>query len=156
VDQDEVNPAIQPEIVTQLSERQRQRLEVIQDLIAAPDQATYHQRQQAAAKRLNLSISSIQRLVREWKKKGIAGLSWRERSDRGQFRIGEDWQSFIVKTYQDGNRGSLRMSPAQVAVRVKVRAQELNVDHYPSHMSVYRILKPLIEKAQQSKRSLGW
>ncbi len=80
--------------------------------------------------------------MREWEKKGIAGLSWRDRSDRGQFRIGEDWQSFIVKMYQDGNRGSRQMSPAQVAVRVKIRAQELGVEHYPSHMSVYRILNP--------------
>lgn len=156
MDQEEVKLATQPEIVAQLSERQRQRLEVIQNLIAAPDQATYRQRQQAAAERLNLSISSIQRLVREWEKQGIAGLSWRDRSDRGQFRIGEDWQSFIVKMYQDGNRGSRQMSPAQVAVRVKIRAQELGVDHYPSHMSVYRILNPLIKKAQQPKRSTGW
>lgn len=156
MDQEEVKPITQPEIVTQLSERQRQRLEVIQNLIAAPDRATYRQRQQAAAERLNLSISSIQRLVREWEKQGIAGLRWRERSDRGQFRIGEDWQSFIVKMYQDGNRGSRQMSPAQVAVRVKVRAQKLGVDHYPSHMSVYRILNPLIKKAQQPKRSSGW
>jgi putative transposase len=43
-----------------------------------------------------------------------------------------------------------------VAVRVKVRAQELGVETYPSHMSVYRILKPLIEKTVQPKRSLGW
>ncbi len=55
------------EIVSQLSERQRLRMEVIQDLMASPDQATYRQRQQAAAERLNLSISSIQRLVRGWK-----------------------------------------------------------------------------------------
>lgn len=156
MDQDEVKPANNQEIVRQLSERQRLRVEVIEALIAAPDRAVYRQRQQAAAEQLNLSISSIQRLVREWKKQGIAGLSWRERSDRGQFRISEDWQAFIVKTYQDGNRGSRQMSPAQVAVRVKVRAQELGVDSYPSHMSVYRVLQPLIEKAQQPKRSLGW
>ena len=68
----------------------------------------------------------------------------------------EAWQKFIVKTYQDGNRGSRQLSPAQVAVRVKVRAQALGEDTYPSHMSVYRLLKPLIEKAQQPKRSLGW
>ncbi len=55
------------EIVNQLSERQRLRMEVIQDLIASPDQEMYRQRQQAAAERLNLSISSIQRLVRAWK-----------------------------------------------------------------------------------------
>ncbi len=45
------------------------------------------------------------------------------------------------------------MNPAQVAVRVKVRAQELGTQEYPSHMTVYRILKPLIEQ-QQQKRSL--
>ena len=54
MDQEEVKLATQAEIVTQLSERQRQRLEVIQNLIAAPDQTTYRQRQQAAAERLNL------------------------------------------------------------------------------------------------------
>ncbi len=68
----------------------------------------------------------------------------------------EEWQEFILKTYQDGNRGSSRLSRAQVAVRVKVRAQELGVEHYPSHMSVYRILKPYIEQEQQQKRSVGW
>ncbi len=59
MDQEEVKLATQLEIVAQLSERQRQRLEVIQNLIAAPDQATYRQRQQAATERLNLSISSL-------------------------------------------------------------------------------------------------
>lgn len=154
--QDEVKPEIAPKIVAPLSERQRLRVEVIGDLMGATDREEYRQRQQAAAERLNLSISSIQRLVREWKQKGIAGLSWRERSDRGQFRVSAEWQAFIVKTYRDGNRGSRCLSPAQVAVRVKVRAQELGEDPYPSHMSVYRILKPLIEKANQPKRSIGW
>ncbi len=41
------------------------------------------------------------------------------------------------------------MSPAQVAIRVKVRAQELGKDDAPRHMTVYRILNPLIEKRQQ-------
>ncbi len=154
--QDEVKPEIAPEIVTPLREQQRLRVEVIQGLMGASDREEYRQRQQAVAERLNLSISSIQRLVREWKRRGIAGLSWRDCSDRGQFRVSEEWQAFIVKTYRDGNRGSRYLSPAQVAVRVKVRAQELGSTPYPSHMSVYRILKPLIEQAQQPQRSIGW
>lgn len=46
---------------------------------------------------------------------------------------------------------------AQVAVRVKVRAQELGTDDYPSHMTVYRLLRShqQLSHAQQ-KRSLGW
>jgi len=59
------------EIVRELSEQQRLRMEVIEDLIGSADQATYRERQQVAAERLNLSISSIQRLVREWKETGV-------------------------------------------------------------------------------------
>lgn len=48
------------------------------------------------------------------------------------------------------------MSPAQVAMRVKVRAQELGAEPYPSHMTVYRILKRLSKQAERQKRALGW
>jgi putative transposase len=154
--EDEEQPETASRIVMQMSDRQRERMEVIQALLAAPDPETYRERERSAAKRLNLSVSSIQRLVRAWKKEGVAGLSWRERSDRGQSRISKDWQDYIVKTYRDGNRGSRSMSPAQVAVRVKVRAAEKGLENYPSHMTVYRILKPLIEKAEQRSRSMGW
>ncbi|MFN6486952.1 MULTISPECIES: hypothetical protein [unclassified Nostoc] len=49
------------------------------------------------------------------------------------------------------------MTRQQVAVRVKVRADELGVKP-PSHMTVYRILQPLIEKQEKAKsvRSPGW
>lgn len=139
-----------------MSARQRERLEVVQDLMGAADRVSYRQREAAAAERLELSISSIQRLVREWKKQGVGGLSWRERSDRGEYRISQEWRDFIVKTYREGNEGSRQMTPAQVSVRVKVRAQEKGLEKYPSHMTVYRVLNPLIEKAQQPKRSIGW
>lgn len=48
------------------------------------------------------------------------------------------------------------MSAAQVAVRVKVRAGEMGESDYPGRTTVYRILKPHIEKGQQPKRSMGW
>ena len=82
--QDEVKPENAPVIVTAMSERQRLRVAVIGDLMGASDREEYRQRQQTAAERLNLSISSIQRLVREWQKQGIAGLSWRERLAQGE------------------------------------------------------------------------
>lgn len=156
VDQAVDNSTSERGIAPGLNDRDRLRVEVIQELLSAPDRSTYRQRQQAAAERLNLSVSSVQRLVRAWKQQGVAGVRCRDRCDRGQFRISSDWQGFIVKTYREGNRGSRQMSPAQVAVRVKVRAQELGVSDYPSHMSVYRLLKPIIAKAQQPKRSIGW
>jgi putative transposase len=80
----------------------------------------------------------------------------RSRCDRGAARISESWQQFIIATYREGNRGSRQLSPAQVAVRVGVRAQEMGVEEYPSHMTVYRVLQPIIAQGQQPKRTLGW
>jgi len=144
------------ELLRCLSAEERERSTLLQQLIATADQPNYLKRQQAVAQKLGISDRSVRRLVRQIRETGVESVVRRVRSDRGAARVGEDWQKFIVKTYRDGNRGSRRMSPAQVAVRVKVRAQELGVEDYPSHMTVYRILKPLIEQGQRQKRSLGW
>jgi putative transposase len=111
------------------------RLEVVQEILSAPDRGSYREREVEGAKRLGLSVSSIQRLVREWKKHGVEGLSWRERSDRGGCRISGEWREFIERTYREGNEGSRQMTPAQVYVRVKVEAEERGGVEYPSHMS---------------------
>jgi len=149
--------------VTGTSERSRvmttgecERVRVLRELIASAHLPGHGKRQEAAAQKLGISVRSVRRLARQLREGGIGSVMRRTRSDRGEARISPAWQEFIVKTYREGNRGSRCLSPAQVAVRVKVRAQELGVETYPSHMSVYRILQPLIEKAAQSKRSIGW
>lgn len=144
------------EVIHSLSEDERKRLSILQELLATAGQPGYGQRQAAAAQKLGISVRSVRRLVKQLQSEGIGSVIRRKRSDRGAARIDQQWQQFIVKTYREGNRGSRRMSPAQVAVRVKVRAQELGTQAYPSHMTVYRILKPLIEQGQRQKRSLGW
>ena len=151
IDGEEVN-----ELMRSSSEAERERLAVLQELLGSADLCDYGKRQQAVAQKLGITVRSVRRLVRQLREEGMVSVIRRSRSDRGEARIGEEWRKFIVKTYRDGNRGSRRMSPAQVAVRVKVRAQELGTEAYPSHMTVYRILKPLIERGQRQKRSLGW
>jgi len=133
----------------------QQRIEVIQQLIAAQGIEGYGKLQQQAAKKLGMSVRSVQRLVKRWREQGLSALSKQYRVDHGVVRISLDWQTFILRTYREGNRGSRRMSPAQVALRVRVRAEELGVSEYPSRTTVYRMLQPQIEK-QQAKRSLGW
>jgi len=80
------------------------------------------------------------------------------RADKGKHRIKPDWQDFIIKAYKEGNRGSKRITPKQVAVRVQVRAAELGQDQYPSYRMVYRVLQATIEQQekQASVRSRGW
>jgi putative transposase len=134
----------------------QQRMEVIQMLMAVRGTDRYGKMQRRAAQKLGISLRSVQRLIKSWQEQGLAGLSRQARSDQGAVKTSPDWQHFIIKTYQAGNRGSCRMSPAQVHVRVRVRAQELGVADYPSRPTVYRILRPLIEQRQRQKRSLGW
>jgi putative transposase len=80
-----------------------------------------------------------------------------DRSYKGKHRVDTDWQDFILKTYREGNKGSKRITPKQVFLRVQAKAHELGVKS-PSHMTVYRILNPVIEKQEKAKsiRSPGW
>jgi len=132
-----------------------QRMEVIQRLLVAAGTGRYGEVQAAAAKELGVSVRSVQRLVKRWREEGVGGLRKQGRSDQGRNRISPEWQEFIVKTYRAGNRGSRRMSPAQVAVRVQVRASEQAAADYPSRATVYRVLKPYVEQQRRSK-SMGW
>jgi putative transposase len=143
-------------LIRTLDDWERKRLVLLQDLMATIEQPGYSKRQQAVADQLGITVRSVRRLVRQLREHGVASVIRRSRSDRGASRISDRWQQFILQTYCDGNRGSRQMSPAQVAVRVRARAQELGTDDYPSHMTVYRILQPTIEQKQQCKRSLGW
>ena len=97
-------------------------------------------------------------MLKRWEDEGIAGLTSTERSDKGQHRISQEWQDFIIKTYREGNKGSRRMSRKQVAIRVKVKAKELGDKKYPNYRTVYRVLQPIIDAQEQKKkiRSIGW
>ena len=115
------------EIMTEFSDEARIRQEVIQSLLEPCDRATYGQRQREAAEKLGKSVRTVRRLVKQWEKEGIKALTGTTRADKGKHRIDEDWQQFIIKTYKEGNKGSKRITPNQVALRVKARADELGL-----------------------------
>ncbi|MBW4592428.1 MAG: Mu transposase C-terminal domain-containing protein [Brasilonema angustatum HA4187-MV1] len=144
-------------IVDELSDEALLKMEVIQSLLENSDRTTYTQRLQQAAEKLGKSVRTVRRLVDRWEQEGLAGLAQNQRADKGKHRVDENWQEFILKTYKEGNKGSKRITRQQVAVRVKARADELGIKP-PSHMTVYRILQPLIDKIEQAKsiRSPGW
>jgi len=142
----------------ELSAAAKERIQAMQYLSSAPDKASYVQRQRAVAKQLGMSVRNVQRLMQQWRNTGIRGVVRLSRTDQGDHRVSSEWQEYILKTYREGNRGSQRMSRAQVAVRVAARAQELGVVEYPSRATVYRILQLEIDKQaqKQRRRSLGW
>ena len=106
-------------IITELvSAEASLKLQVIQKLIEPCDKATYGQHLKAAAEKLECSVRTVQRLVKKWEDEGLAALGQDGRSDKGSHRIGEEWQKFIINAYGKG-----KCTPAQVAIKVKVKAK---------------------------------
>ena len=141
-------------IITELvSAEASLKLQVIQKLIEPCDRATYGQRLKTASEKLECSVRTVQRLVKKWEEEGLAALAQEGRSDRGAHRISAEWQKFIIGAYDKG-----KCTPAQVAIKVKTKAKADGLTSYPSHMTVYRVLAPLIERQQQkdSIRNIGW
>ncbi|MBD2319470.1 Mu transposase C-terminal domain-containing protein [Phormidium tenue] len=145
-------------IVSEISKEGQLKMEVIQFLAEPCDRKTYSERLREAAKRLDCSLRTVQRLTKKWEEDGLSAFTSEGRADKGQHRTDQTWTEFIITTYKEGNKNSKRITPAQVAMKVKVRAHKLGLETFPSHMTVYRILNPLIESQENSKkaRSIGW
>lgn len=159
-------------IACQLSQEAQLKLEVIQSLLEKCDRTTYGQKLKEAAEKLGVSVRTVQRLVKKWEQDGIVGLTQNGRTDKGKHRIGERvagriilpaisrefWENFILKTYREGNKGSKRMNPKQVALRVHALARELEDTKPPNYRTVLRVLAPILEKQEKAKsiRNPGW
>ncbi|OKH53978.1 transposase [Calothrix sp. HK-06] len=144
-------------IVSELSDEALLKMEVIQTLLKNSDCSTRGELLKQSAEKLGKSVRTVRRLVDKWEKEGLAGLVQNQRDDKGKHRVNKYWQEFVLTTYKENNKGSKRMTRQQVFIRAKARADELGIEP-PSHMTVYRILKPLIDKQEQAKsiRSPGW
>jgi putative transposase len=148
----------QQTIVTELNPEGQLKLDVIQSLLEPCDRVTYGQRLRDGAQKLKISVRSLQRLFKKYQEQGLLALTTTERADRGQHRISEFWQEFIVNTYKNGNKGSRRMTPKQVAIQVQAKAKEINDSEPPSYRTVLRVIAPIQERAAEVKsiRSPGW
>ncbi len=123
---------------------------------ALRDRTTYGERLRSGAQKLGISVRSVQRLFKKYQQQGLTALVSTSRADKGNHRISQFWQDFILKTYKKGNKGSKRMSPKQVALRVQAKAWEIGDDKPPSYKTVLRVLKPIQDKKKKSIRSPGW
>jgi putative transposase len=144
--------------ITEIPAENKELLELIQKLLEPCDRITYGERQREVAAKLGKSVRTVRRLVKKWEEEGLAGLQTSHRSDKGKHRIDSQWQKFIINTYKEGNQGSKRITPQQVAIRVQAKASESGNKNYPSYRTVYRVLEPIIEEQEQKAgvRSRGW
>ena len=143
-------------IASELEGTAKIRLEVIQSLLEPCNRATYGERLRSGAQKLGISVRSVQRLFKKYQEQGLTALVSTSRADKGNHRISQFWQDFILQTYKQGNKGSKRMSPKQVALRVQAKALEVEDDKPPSYKTVLRVLKTIQDKKKKSIRSPGW
>lgn len=145
-------------LVSELSLEGQLKLEVIQSLLEPCDRSTYGERLGDGARKLGVSVRSVQRLFKQYQQEGNTALISSQRSDNGKHRISSSWQDFIIKTYKKGNEGSKRMNPKQVALRVEAEAYQRKEENFPSYRTVLRVLEPILAKLERAKsiRSPGW
>ncbi|WP_069789833.1 Mu transposase C-terminal domain-containing protein [Cyanobacterium sp. IPPAS B-1200] len=146
-----------PDLISQLSPEEQKIADVIEDLLQPCDRKTYGEKLKRASIQLNKSVRTIQRYVKQWENNGLLGIAQNNRADKGSYRIDRRLQDFIVKTYREGNKGSQRITPKQVYLRAFAQAENWGIKP-PSHMTVYRILNPIVEEKENKKRvrSPGW
>lgn len=142
-----------PDLVELTSAEAKLKLELVGKLSEPCDRETYGNRLRSAADKLNCSVRTVQRLMKKWEEEGLHALIESGRKDKGEPRISQEWQDFIKKAHGEGKR-----TPAQVFTKVRQKAKEDGLKSYPSHMTVYRILRPLIEAKEDksSIRNVGW
>jgi putative transposase len=136
----------------------QRRLVLLQRLKSCEVKAEYRQARHKACEELGISMRSLYRYIRQYREEGVEGIVRRERSDRGEAKVSEEWQRFIEKRYHEGNRGEQQTSIAQIATQVQSRAQELGETKYPSRASIYRILEAALAKRTQKEKSraISW
>ena len=60
---------------------------MIQSLVEPCDRATYGERLRSGAKKLNISVRSLQRLFKKYQEQGLTALVSTGRADKGNHRI---------------------------------------------------------------------
>ena len=140
------------------------KIEAVEDILQASEQLR-QEKIQLWAKRLEKHPRTITRWIQKVEKEGLAAIASAVRSDAGQIKgykrwkhSVEYWIEFITNTYQKGRKAGLGITPNLVNNQVKAHAElELGLQQgeYPSHMFVYKALRPILEKKHRKVRNPG-
>lgn len=154
------------ELIEDLDEKREvmRKVEAIEEILQAADELKQEKIQQWAD-RLEKHPRTITRWLEKVEKKGLAAIARTTRSDAGQLKgykrwkhSVEYWVEFITNTYDQAKKAGLGMTPSLVNNQVKGHAElelGLKEGEYPSHMFVYKVLNPIIEKKNRKVRNPG-
>ncbi len=154
------------ELIEDLDQRRAvmQKVQAIEDIMQASG-ALKQEKIQLWSDRLGKHPRTITRWLEKSEKEGLASIARATRSDAGQIKGCKRWKhsvkywtEFILKTYSDGVKAKLGITRNLVNNQVKGHAEldlGLKEGEYPSHMFVYKIIDPVIEKKNRKIRNPG-
>ncbi|WNZ47374.1 DDE-type integrase/transposase/recombinase [Leptolyngbya boryana CZ1] len=154
------------EMIEDLDQRKKvmRKIEAIEDIIQTSDERK-QEKVQLWADRLEKDPRTITRWLERVEKEGLASIVRATRSDAGKIKGSKRWKhsaqywiDFILKTYKDGIKAGFAMALDLTNNQVKSHAElelGLKEGEYPSHMFVYKIIEPLIEKKNRKVRNPG-
>jgi putative transposase len=143
------------QVLLKSADTTKTRFALIQWIAEAPDRTTFLLRKQEVTSTLNLSTRQVERLLKKYYKNDLEETTGTERSDKGEHKILPYWVDFMKWFYEDRKKKKLSVAVIDVVREVKRHAEidlQLQPGEYPDRATVYRVLKPTVEReALQNK-----
>ncbi len=131
------------------------RFQLIQWLAESPNRKVKAERKKQIADTLGKSTRQVERLLNQYNQDRLPEASGVKRSDKGQHRVDPYWQNYIRDVYEKSVKNKHPLKPADVVREVK-RHAVIDLHHEegdcPHPATIYRILKPLIERQKRRKK----
>lgn len=148
----DTNPS---QILIESSDPQKLRFRLIEWLASSPNRKVKAERKEAIAKTLDVSIRQVERMLNQYNKERLRETAGIERADKGHHRIHDYWQDYIREVYEKSLKDKHPLKPADV-VREVQRHAVIDLRHeegdYPHPATIYRILKPLVERHKRKQK----
>ncbi|MBW4421076.1 MAG: transposase family protein [Myxacorys californica WJT36-NPBG1] len=143
------------QILIESSDPDKLRFRLIQWLAESPNRKVKTERKQAVTKTLDISTRQVERLLNQYNEDQLRETVGVERSDKGQHRIHDYWVNYIREVYEKSLKDKHPLKPADV-VREVQRHAVIDLRHeegdYPHPATIYRILKPLVERRKRRQK----
>jgi putative transposase len=131
------------------------RFRLIEWLAAAPTLKVKTARKRAIAKTLGVSTRQVERLLDKYVDDRLHETAGIKRSDNGKYRTNEYWQKYIQDVYEKSLKDKHPLITANIVREVhRHSAIDLKQEEgdYPHPATIYRILKPLVERQNRKNK----
>lgn len=143
------------QILTESADPQKLRFKLIQWLAESPNRKVKAERKRAIAQTLDVSTRQVERLLEKYYEEKLSETAGVQRSDKGQHRIDEYWQNYIKEVYEQSVKDKHPFKAADV-IREVHRHAVVDLRHeegdWPHDATIYRILKPLIDRQKRKQK----